>query len=221
MNTSSKHPARKQRVGDAEQRVAAHQVDLVQRQHGAAAGSPTSWSTMRRVSGSSGARRVDQQHDPVGIGGAGPGGGDHRAVEPAARREDAGRVDKDQLRLALDRDAEQPGARRLHLRGDDRQLVADQPVEQRRLAGIRRPDQRDIAAARFAPLRPSCLTLPRLRGRGVRVGPAAGEGLFGCVFRAVRLPVFASLSRSSSDGGGGGLGGAFRAGGGACLLAAP
>ena len=42
---------------------------------------------------------IDQHHDDVGILGAAPGGSHHRLVEPAARLEDAGRIDKDDLRL--------------------------------------------------------------------------------------------------------------------------
>ena len=49
----------------------------------------------------------------------------------------------------IDGDAEQPAAGRLHLGRDDRQLLPDELVEQRRFAGIGRADQRDIAAAAF------------------------------------------------------------------------
>ena len=63
----------------------------------------------------------------------------------AARLEDAGRVDEDDLRVAVRGDAAHDGARRLHLVGDDRHLGADQLVDQRRLAGIGRADQRDEA----------------------------------------------------------------------------
>ncbi len=52
---------------------------------------------------------------------------------------------------ALDRDAADQRARGLHLVRDDRDLGADQRVEQRRLAGIGRADQRDEAAARIGP----------------------------------------------------------------------
>jgi hypothetical protein len=41
---------------------------------------------------------VDHQRDQIGAFGALPGGGDHRAIEPALGREDAGRVDEDELR---------------------------------------------------------------------------------------------------------------------------
>ncbi len=79
--------------------------------------------------------------------GAAPGGRDHRPVEPAAGLEDAGRVDQQDLGLALDRDAHQPGARGLRLGADDRDLLADQRVDQRRLARIGRADHGDEAAA--------------------------------------------------------------------------
>ena len=42
---------------------------------------------------------IDDQGDEVGIPCPGPGGIDHGAVEPALGREDAGRVDEDELRL--------------------------------------------------------------------------------------------------------------------------
>ena len=91
---------------------------------------------------------VDQQHRYVGILGTRPSRRDHRPVEPAARSENAGRVDVDELRIAFDRDAEKARARRLRLGRDDRQLAANQPVQQGRLAGIGGADQRDITAAR-------------------------------------------------------------------------
>ena len=135
-----------QGVGKTEQRVAAHQVDLVEREDRAAPARPEPVDDAPRV-GIGRARGVDQQHGLVGIGRAGPGRGDHRAVEPAARLENAGRVDEDQLRLP-DGDAEEAGAGGLHLGRDDRQLLADELVEQRRFSGVGRADQRDIAAAR-------------------------------------------------------------------------
>ena len=45
---------------------------------------------------------LDQQDDDVGVGGAAPGGLDHRPVEAAARAEEAGGVDEDELGGALD-----------------------------------------------------------------------------------------------------------------------
>ena len=91
--------------------------------------------------------RVDQERQHVGVSRRAPGGGDHRAVEAALRREEAGRVDEDDLGLAAHHDAAHGRARRLRLAGDDRHLLADERVDQRRLAGVRRADQGDEAAA--------------------------------------------------------------------------
>ena len=90
-------------------------------------------------------RGVDHQQDQVGVLGPGPGGGDHRPVEPAARRENARRVDQQDLRVAVDRDAHQPRARGLRLGADDRDLLPDQRIDQGRLAGVGRADHRDEA----------------------------------------------------------------------------
>ena len=43
---------------------------------------------------------VNEQHERVGVGRGAPGGGDHRPVEAALGREQAGRVDEHDLRLA-------------------------------------------------------------------------------------------------------------------------
>ena len=90
---------------------------------------------------------IDQHQDDIGVLGAAPGGRHHRRVEPAPRLEDARRVDEDDLRIVVRGDAAHDGARRLHLVGDDRHFRADQLVHQRRLAGVRRADQRDEAGA--------------------------------------------------------------------------
>ena len=82
--------------------------------------------------------------------------------------------------VAVGGDAEQAAARRLHLRRDDGELLADEPIEQRRFAGVGRADQRDIAAA--------CRTIRRVRslsaiaGRDARAserrrGPGFGGAL--------------------------------------------
>ena len=107
-----------------------------------------SLSMMRRVSRSSGRAASTSNTDPVGVGGAGPGGRDHRAVEAAARLEDAGRIDEDQLR----RPAIAMPSSRVRVvctfGVTIASLRADELVQQCRFAGIRRADQRDIAAAR-------------------------------------------------------------------------
>ena len=92
-------------------------------------------------------RGVDHQQDRVGVLGAGPGGRDHRPVEPAPRLEDAGRVDQQDLRGSVNRDAHQPRPRGLRLGADDRDLLADQRIDQGRLAGVGRADHGDEAGA--------------------------------------------------------------------------
>ena len=76
-----------------------------------------------------------------------PGRRDHRPVEPPLRLENARRIDQQDLRFAMDRDAHQPRARRLRLGADDRDLLPDQRIDQRRLARIGRADHRDKARA--------------------------------------------------------------------------
>ena len=93
---------------------------------------------------------VDQEREHVGVGGRAPGGGDHRPVEAALGREQAGRVDEHDLRLALGQDAAHGRAGRLRLAGDDRHLLADEGVDQRRFSRVRRADERDEAASGLA-----------------------------------------------------------------------
>ena len=95
----------------------------------------------------------DQGHD-VGVLGALPGGGDHGALEPAlGDAEDARRVDQHDLRAAAilrkigHGDADHAHARGLHLGRHDRDLRADQRVDQRRLAGVGRADDGGEACA--------------------------------------------------------------------------
>ena len=89
---------------------------------------------------------IHHQRDHVGALGPVPRRGDHRPVEAAFGREDAGGIDQQYLRVTLDRDAEQAGARGLRLRADDRDLLADQAVDQRRLARVGRADDGDQPA---------------------------------------------------------------------------
>ena len=110
--------------------------------------------------------RVDQQADDVGVARPAPGRGDHGAVEPALRRENARRIDEDDLRRAVERDAAHEGARRLDLARHDRDLGPDQLVQQRRLAGVGRADQRAETATRSLRLvvhSPSSQTRSRTR----------------------------------------------------------
>ena len=82
--------------------------------------------------------RIDQQQDGVGCLGAFPGRADHRAVEPALGREDTGRIDQDHLRIAVQRDAHHPRPRGLRLGRGDRDLLANELVDQRALARVGR-----------------------------------------------------------------------------------
>ena len=93
---------------------------------------------------------VDHERHDVGVGRRAPGGGDHRPVEAALGREQAGRVDEHDLRLALGQDAAHGRAGRLRLAGDDRDLLADERVDERRLAGVGRADEGDEPASRLA-----------------------------------------------------------------------
>ena len=102
----------------AEQRFRAHDIDLVEGEHRAAGGAEACQDGLDL--GVEPGPAVDQQDDQIGIAGTAPGGLDHGAVEVAARREDARRVDEDDLATPLDRDAAQACPGGLNLVGDDR-----------------------------------------------------------------------------------------------------
>src|SRR6185369_14383574 len=90
---------------------------------------------------------IHQVDDDVGVLGPAPGRADHGAVELAARLEDAGSVDQDDLSLALHCHAAYGEAGGLHLLGDDRDLRPDQAVGQGRLARIGGADDGGEAGA--------------------------------------------------------------------------
>ena len=113
--------------------------------------------------------RVEQQRNHVRIARSAPGRGHHGPVEAALRLEDAGRVHEHDLRLALDGDAAHQRPRRLHLARDDRDLGADERVQQGRLARIRRADQGDETGLRAGLLR-------LLHGLPPSRRPLSGEG---------------------------------------------
>ena len=77
----------------------------------------------------------------ITVFGALPGRLNHGPVKASLRLKDAGRVDENDLCIAFHGDAPNSASRRLHLRRDNRHLGPDHSVHQRRLAGIRRPDQ--------------------------------------------------------------------------------
>ena len=107
-----------------EQAVTAHQIDFVQRQDRPAPPISEMVENAPDIR-TDPARRIDQQHGLIGIFGTRPGRRDHRPIEPPAWRKDARRVDVNDLRRALDRDPEQPCARRLRFRRDDGEFATD------------------------------------------------------------------------------------------------
>ena len=119
---------------------------------------------------------VDQQAHHVRIPGPAPGGDDHRPIKPALGAEDAGRIHKDDLCFAMDRDAAHLRARGLHFARHDGDFRPDQRIEQRRLAGVGRADERDKAAAGLMGLRhdgPRSLLLSTTPSRVMKVRAAA------------------------------------------------
>ena len=90
---------------------------------------------------------VDDHRDQVRALRAAPGSLHHGAVQPALGREDAGRIDQHQLRVALDRDAHHAGAGGLRLGTGDRHLLPHKRIHQRGLARIGRADYGNDAAA--------------------------------------------------------------------------
>jgi hypothetical protein len=92
-------------------------VDLVQHQDGLArpVGQPLGYALDVLAQA---ARGIHQQHRQIGFAGLAPGRAHHGAVEPAARAEDAGCVDKHQLAGAVHGDAANAPAGGLHLAAD-------------------------------------------------------------------------------------------------------
>src|SRR6202020_3652960 len=90
----------------------------------------------------------------VSIGRGAPGGSNHRPVEAAPGREQAGRVDEHDLRLASGQDPAHGRAGGLRLAGDDRDLLTDQRVDEGRLAGVGRADDGDEPASGLAHVAP-------------------------------------------------------------------
>ena len=99
---------------------------------------------------------IDDQRDQIGILGAAPCRLHHRTVEPPLGREDAGRIDQHELRLALYRHAEHTGARRLRLGAGDRDLLPHQRVDEGGLARIGRAENGNEAAVLSHSLNHGC-----------------------------------------------------------------
>ena len=75
------------------------------------------------------------------------GGRAHGALQLVARIEQSGRVEHDHLRVVRRADADDAIARGLRLLADDGQLLADDAVEERGLAGVGLSDDGDDSGA--------------------------------------------------------------------------
>ncbi len=133
----------------AQQGCPADQVDLVQDQ-GARALHLRQRLPSASTSGSRPRLASTSMRDEIRVRGAGPGGGHHRPLQPAARRKDAGRIHQNHLGRTVQHDPAHDGARGLHLVGHDGDLGAHQRIGQRGLARIGRTQQGNEAAARRA-----------------------------------------------------------------------
>ena len=132
-------------VGERQQHLLLHQVDLVEDEDLGLAPALERVEHLLEPPEEAGLG-VDDQGDQVRVRRPRPGRRHHRPVEPPLRLEDAGRVEQQYLRLAGDGDAHQPGAGGLRLGADDRHLLPDQRIDQGRLARIGRADDGDEAA---------------------------------------------------------------------------
>ena len=94
------------------------------------------------------AQRFDHEHHEVRVGQRRGGGAIHGAIERAPLAEmQPGRIDERQLHARTIEHAEHAMPRGLRPRRDDGQLLADQRIEQRRLADVGTADQRGEAGA--------------------------------------------------------------------------
>ncbi len=90
---------------------------------------------------------IDEQTDHVGVGDGAARLLDHKRAQLGARVVDAGCIDKNNLRVGAGQNATDRHASRLRLGRDDRYFLAEQSVEQRRLADVGLADQGDEAGA--------------------------------------------------------------------------
>ena len=89
---------------------------------------------------------VQHGHDDVGLAKALPHGLDHGLAQTAAHLRQAGRIHEDGLGIVVRQDAHDLVAGGLGLGRDDGHLLAHEPVQQRRFAGIGRAHERHPAA---------------------------------------------------------------------------
>ena len=69
---------------------------------------------------------IDEQGGHIGVAGAAPGRSHHGPVEPAFRREDSRRIDKDDLGRAFESNPAHRAARCLNLAGNDRDFRSNE-----------------------------------------------------------------------------------------------
>ena len=93
------------------------------------------------------AMRFDQQDHNVSVRRTAPSCLNHRAVQTAARAENAGRVHEHDLTLRFNRNPPNSGAGRLHLMRHNRDLGPHHSVQKRRFPRIRFADQGDESGA--------------------------------------------------------------------------
>ncbi len=111
---------------------------------------------------------------------------DHPDVQPMERLVDAGGVQVDDLAGGTLADPDDPVPRRLRLVRDDRELLADEAVEQRRLAGVGPADEgHEAALHRIGG--PALGGSRRLRAAHADAGDAAALGLQHFHVQAVNL----------------------------------
>ena len=96
MNVAAKFNRIVERRREAEKPLASDQIDLVERQAHVSRRAASSAMMRSSISGHT-LGGIDHKQDGVGLGGALPGGIDHRLIEPAPRREDSRRIDEDDL----------------------------------------------------------------------------------------------------------------------------
>ncbi len=93
------------------------------------------------------AGRIDHHEDQVRVGDGRLGRLHHGALKGVPRLQESGRIEKDRLEVGRGKNTEDAVARRLCLPGDDRDLLPEKAVHQRRFSNVRLANDGDIAAA--------------------------------------------------------------------------
>jgi hypothetical protein len=96
------------------------------------------------------AQRFDHEDDEIRVGERGGGGAIHRPIEGALLAQvQSGRIDEGELNAGAIQHTQHPMARGLRPRGDDGEFLADQRVQQRRLADVGPSDQSRETRTKF------------------------------------------------------------------------